>query len=148
MYNQQTEAHAIRLKAVLNMTFPLAVLLGLIGCSADKPLNPSFPLTLDSARGAIREMADDPKPIQRPVVVLGGIYDPGLASSSLADRTRRLFNAEQRDMVMSISFFGLGKFDRCRDRVIQRVQERFPSEIDGETVEDQWHRGKYLLPTF
>jgi pimeloyl-ACP methyl ester carboxylesterase len=111
----------------------LLMMVGLTGCSADDPLNPSFPLTLKDARLALKEMADDPKPLDRPVIVLGGIYDPGVASSMVADRIRSLVSDD--DDVLSISFFGLGTFDRCRDRVIQRLQDAFPNDDPDHTIE-------------
>lgn len=103
------------------------------GCSADVPLNPSFPLTLADARLALREMEKRPKTPARPLVVLGGIYDPGIASSGVARRLRRMVDAE--DLIISISLFGCGTFDQCRARVIEKVQEAFPSDDPDLTTE-------------
>lgn len=95
-------------------------------CSADVPLNPSFPLTLSEARLTLREMEKNPKTPVRPILVLGGIYDPGIASSAVARRIRRVVDAEK--LIISISFFGCSTFDQCRTRVIEKVQESFPSD--------------------
>ena len=95
-------------------------------CSADVPLNPSFPLTLSEARLALREMEKNPKTPVRPIVVVGGIYDPGIASSAVVRRIRRVVDDEK--LIISISFFGCSTFDQCRTRVMEKVQEAFPSE--------------------
>ena len=104
----------------------LAVMLMWSGCLADVPLNPSFPLTLSDARLALKEMEKNPRPPARPIVVLGGIYDLGIASSGVARRIRRVMDAENQ--IINISFFGCSTFDQCRTRVIDRVQEAFPSD--------------------
>jgi len=103
------------------------------GCTADDPLNPSFALTLADSKLALREMAREPRPYNRPVVVLGGIYDPGVVASVLGDKFRRL--SGEPDQVISVSFFGQGSFDRCRERVIRRVDEAFPTDDPDRTVE-------------
>jgi len=74
---------------------PAAALLGallaaLAGCSADRPLNPSFPLTLAAARDAWRAMDAQPRTPPRPVVVIGGILDSPARVQRLAARLRAL----------------------------------------------------------
>lgn len=117
----------------LCLSLPLSGMLLWAGCSADVPLNPSFPLTRTDARLALLEMEKDPKTPARPIVVLGGIYDPGIASSGVARRFQRMVDAE--DLIISISFFGCGTFDECRARVIEKVQEAFPSDNLDVTTE-------------
>lgn len=111
----------------------IAMALFLVGCSADRPLNPSFPLTLADAKIALGEMTADPKPLERPLVVLGGIFDPGIASSSVAGTLRRMISTD--DVVISASFFWQFTFDECRDRVIERIEEAFPSDDPKQTIE-------------
>lgn len=65
-------------------------LAALSGCSADRPLNPSFPLTLDAARAAVRQMDAQPRAPVRPVVVIGGIFDSPARVDRLAARLRAL----------------------------------------------------------
>lgn len=111
----------------------IAIMLFLVGCSADRPFNPSFPLTLMDAKIALNEMAADPRPLERPLVVLGGICDPGIASSGVAGTLRRMISND--DVVISTSFFWQFTFDECRDRVIERVEEVFPSDDPEQTIE-------------
>lgn len=117
----------------LRLCLLLAGMLLWAGCSADVPLNPSFPLTRADARLALLDMAEHTKKPARPIVVLGGIYDPGIASSGVARRIRRMVDAE--DLIISISFFGCGTFDECRARVIEKVHEAFPSDDPEVTTE-------------
>jgi hypothetical protein len=62
----------------------------LVGCSADRPLNPSFPLKLDAARAALRQMDAQPRLPSRPVVVIGGIFNSQARVDRLAARLRAL----------------------------------------------------------
>ena len=66
------------MRAIYAIPILIVLTSSLLGCSADQPLNPSFPLALNDAKAALREMADEPVALQRPVIVLSGIYDPGL----------------------------------------------------------------------
>ncbi|MCZ6836078.1 MAG: hypothetical protein O7G85_09925 [Planctomycetota bacterium] len=113
--------------------FCLLLVLVLTGCSADDPINISFALTLDDSKLAMREMTNEPKPMKRPVIVLGGIYDPGVASGRVANRIRRL--VENNEQVISVTFLGQGTFDQCRNRVIACVEKAFPSDDPNQTVE-------------
>lgn len=126
------DGHIPRLRRIT----PLLGLLGIAalgGCSADEPFNPSFALTLDDSKLALRSMRESPRPLDRPLVVLGGIYDPGIASSSVADHLRRVTTDDDR--VLSVSFFGQGTFERCRDRLLERLDQAFPSDDASATVE-------------
>jgi surfactin synthase thioesterase subunit len=103
------------------------------GCSADRPMNPSLPLPFVEAKAALRVMRTDPRPLERPVVVSGGIHDPGLAAAGIASQIRRVTTG--RDQVISVSFFGANTFDACRDRLIKAVDKAFGSVGPQETVE-------------
>jgi len=99
----------------------LALLLALLaGCSADRPLNPSFPLTVAQARDVLRQMRADPKPLQRPVLVLSGIHDPGIVVSSVANRLRGITTDDAK--IQTVSFFGADTFGACRKRVLDKMQ--------------------------
>ena len=110
----------------------LFLVFALTGCTADKPLNPSFPLLLDDAKVALKEMTAEPKELDRPLVILSGIYDPGFVAPNLADKFRKF---SHDDRIISVSFFLENSFDKCRDRVIEKVQDVFGSDNPGETIE-------------
>ncbi len=107
--------------------------LAFAACSADKPLNPSFPLTLSEAQRDLERMRDDPLPLERPVIVIAGYLDPGIAVRRLRRRIAGAF--EEPEKIITISLFGEDDFDECRRRVIERVQGEFPSDDPRQTVE-------------
>jgi len=107
--------------------------LPMTACSADVPLNPSFPLTLAEAKCSLREMRKDPRPLERPVVILGGIHDPGLVAPGLARDVRKI--TERDGPVIAVSFFTASHFEECRRRVIDAVDRAFPTDDPEATVE-------------
>ena len=66
-----------------------AALAGAGGC-ARAPVNPSFALSPEKARTVIERMADDPKPLDRPLVVIGGYHDPGWGAWLVSGRMREI----------------------------------------------------------
>jgi len=119
-----------RLITVLSCTV-FAVLL-LAGCSADRPLNPSFPLTYRQAEDALRQMRGEPRPLERPLVVMAGIHDPGFIVSALA---KRLGKTVTGGPIIEVAFFGSDTFDDCRDKVIESVEKVLPSDDPNATAE-------------
>ncbi len=112
---------------------PLVVLLLLPGCSSDTPMNPTFPLSRAEARAALEQMQQQPKSLARPVLVLGGILDPGFAASHIADVIRDCVPDRQR--IIDVSFFETGTFDACARKVIQTLEKLYPSEDPLNTIE-------------
>ena len=105
------------------------------GCSADDPLNPSFALAYNDAKVVLRQMQQEPKPLQRPLVVAVGIHDPGLVAPSVVRRLRAITSDDER--IIGVSFFGLSllTFDACRDHLVDSVEQAFPSDDPEYTVE-------------
>src|SRR5882724_12515669 len=54
----------------------------IVGC-ASQPANPSFPTRVDSAQKDLGRMESQPRELRRPLLVVGGILDPGIASGWL-----------------------------------------------------------------
>ncbi|UCD76721.1 MAG: hypothetical protein JSV91_07295 [Phycisphaerales bacterium] len=102
------------------------------GCSSNQQLNPSFPLTVRQAEDALRQMRGEPKPLERPMVVLAGIHDPGLIVSALA---RRLGKTVTGGPIIEVSFFAADTFEECRDRVIEAVEKAVPGDVRAQTAE-------------
>ncbi|MBX3359803.1 MAG: hypothetical protein KF745_15415 [Phycisphaeraceae bacterium] len=102
-------------------------------CQADTPRNPSFPLTVSDANRSLREMAEQPKSPPRPVVVIGGIYDPGWVAANC----RKRLEAELTPGTPIVSTGQLGSWtiDGYRDRIIDLVETSFPSDTPGQTIE-------------
>jgi hypothetical protein len=102
-------------------------------CSADRPLNPSFPLTVDAAELALGAMNAHPKPPERPIVVLSGLFDPGFGCKRLAERLTTVTTDDAP--IISVCFTRALTFDLCAQRVIAAVEQAYPSHDPVETVE-------------
>jgi len=100
----------------------ISLLLALNGCIG--PVNPSFPLTVDQARSALAKMKDHPKPLTRPLLVLGGWIDPGFATKKLIKQFHNYTNDER---IIGVSFGSCKTFDDCRDKAIAELDHQFPS---------------------
>ena len=112
-----------------------ALALLLAGC-AKQPVNPSFAVSSRDAKDAIKAMAKDEKPLERPVVVLGGYQDIGIGPASFLPKFREAVGAGDDAPVVSVTYFFSGSFDDCRREVIKEVEKKFPSgDGAGETVE-------------
>ncbi len=101
------------------------------GCSAP-PVNTSFSVTMSEADAALRQMRARPKALERPLVILAGFCDPGLASSILGRQFRKLTGDER---VLDVSFFFCGDFDACRSQLIAAVDKAFPCDDPAWTTE-------------
>ncbi len=108
----------------------LAACLG--GCGIRQPLNLSFPVGLDEARDALREMRVSPQPLQRPVIVLSGFLDPGLLAQSVVNDIRSTTTNGQFE---TAGFLFKGTFDDCREHVIAVVDKAFPNDDPRWTTE-------------
>ena len=111
-----------------NLIVP-AALLG-AGCAA--PANPSFPVTVAGANAALREMEATPKPLARPLVVLGGYHDPGFGAFVWREEVQRWAKDAR---IVGVSFPFHRDFDQCRRDVIAAVDRAFPSDDPEATVE-------------
>lgn len=102
----------------------LLVLAASVGCSHSQLVNESYPVTVAQSKRALKEMRVAPQSLQRPVVVLGGFMDPGLALGHVARQLRRVADEDQ---IISIGFAGHRTFEQCRDLVIEKVDQAYPS---------------------
>lgn len=111
----------------------LPIALQLPGCAADKKANPSFPLSINQAKLELRAMHEEPMALQRPVIVLGGWGDLlGLPPAKLAKQLRHATGDER---IVSVGFGGCMTFDACRARLLDRIEQAFPSDDPGWTTE-------------
>lgn len=78
-------------------------------------------------------MEADPKPLARPVIVLSGIYDPGVNSRAIVERMAAVTTSA--DSFVVVSFNGASSFDQCAERVIAAVEAQWPSVNENETAE-------------
>lgn len=122
-------AREARLLFVLTMM--LATLTG-AGCATHGPANPTFGLTVDDAWDELDEMAGWPQPLDRPVIVLAGWLDPGVASTRVEQALRE---ATTDPRVVAVNFAWTTDFESCRQRVIDAVDDAFPSDDPVWTTE-------------
>ena len=107
----------------------------LLAACTPATLNPSFPLTHADAAADLDRIAADPRPLDRPVVVVAGWADPFLMGMHWSRTLRRTVGLHPgRDFIV-VQFVGAWTFDACRARLIDAVQDRWPSDDVGQTVE-------------
>jgi hypothetical protein len=99
------------------------------GCAA--PANPSFPVSPAEAQAALKAMAAAPKPLPRPVLVLGGYHDPGLGTFVWRSEVRKW--AKDATLI-EVSFPFDRDFDQCRRDVIAAVDRACPTDDKDATV--------------
>jgi hypothetical protein len=107
----------------------------LAGCSAtidDHPLNPSFPVTFAAADAVLADAAAHPRPLRRPLLIVGGFADPGLGSRLLRDRFRGWTGD---DRVIDVSLCYDNSFDDCRRDIVAAVDSAYPTADPDRTTE-------------
>ena len=106
-------------------------LLAASGC-ATQPTNPSFPLNMDQAERALAYMSEHPRPLDRPLVVIGGFWDPNISPPLYRWHFHRI-SGDDRIVPVSIGF--CGSFEQCRQEIIEAVDRAFPSSDPTYTTE-------------
>ena len=99
---------------------------------AGGPQNPSFPLSVGKADTALKEMAKAPKPLPRPVVIVGGYLDPGIATAALKSKLQPLVK-DKRILMVPLPF--CATFDDCRAEILAAVEREYPSDNPNWTTE-------------
>src|SRR5580765_8498065 len=109
----------------------LFVLLMPLGCAVG-PNNPSFPLGTDQAQHALAVMSEHPRPLARPLLVVGGFWDFHL-STPLYKWYFHQISGDDRIVAVSIAF--CDSFDECRKMLIEAVDKAFPNSDPNFTTE-------------
>jgi len=103
-----------------------------IGCVSGNPVNPSFPVTVDQARQVLVTAISNPKPLKRPLVIVGGFADPGFAAFMLS----RDFQAYTHDdRVIGVPLGLSVSEEEFRRRIIDCVDRAFPTSDPAMTTE-------------
>lgn len=103
-----------------------------VGGCASQPANPSFPTRVDSAQKDLGRMESQPHGLRRPLLVVGGILDPGIASGWLKWEFESL-TGDRR--IIAVSLGDCLSLQDCREKIVSAVQQAFPSESGEQTVE-------------
>lgn len=93
--------------------------------------NPAFDLSHEDARAEAHALAADPRPLKRPVVVLGGYRAPAFVSNRLAERLAALTSGRAEDF-LPIAYPWLSSVPRCVDRTSDIISAHGPSRNTGE----------------
>lgn len=104
----------------------------LVGCIDSTPVNPSFSVTPNQAQKALSNAAAHPKPLRRPLVIVGGFLDP-LGSQLLAHDFRNYFHDDA--CIIAVPLFAAGSFEDCRKRIVDAVDGAFPGTDPRWTTE-------------
>jgi pimeloyl-ACP methyl ester carboxylesterase len=102
------------------------------GCGGPQIVNPSFPITEACARRDLQRMHRRPRPLARPLVVISGFMDPGIAALSMRDQMASV-TGDRR--IATISLFECMSFGQCRRKVIDVVGRAFPNSDPRWTTE-------------
>jgi hypothetical protein len=121
----------LRVGVTFNMTSILSIPFLLMACAA-KPENPSFPISFSDAQKAVNEMRADPRPLARPLVIVGGFGDPNV-SPPLFKSFFKSISCDQQIVTVSICF--CQSFNECRQKVIEAVDKACPSNDPNFTAE-------------
>lgn len=104
------------------------------GCHTS-PTNPTFSLSVGGAKEALAEMGHAPRPLPRPVLIVGGYMEPDIMPPAVRSTLAPLFDADERGEFMTASLATAGNFDDCREKLIDEVDEHFPTADSKETTE-------------
>lgn len=118
--------------AVAALSVAVAAPLG--GCFTIDLPNPNFAQSSDEIWDEWRRMRADPRPLERPVVVLNGYRGTVLRGLNLGADLAKL-TSHDRDDFLVISYPLASDIPRVAERVIEAVNARWPSEHPGHTVE-------------
>ncbi|MEO1716351.1 MAG: hypothetical protein AAFR76_04495 [Planctomycetota bacterium] len=106
-----------------------------LGCSVNRAVeNPAFPLTFADAKADLDRMRDDPKPLDRPVVVLAGYRAWPMLAQGVRYKLFSVTSGEPKDF-LPISYTFQGDIEKIAGMVTRRIEERWPSESPDETIE-------------
>lgn len=122
----------------LRCTALLVFAMGLAGCTTmNGPMaitNPDFPLDEALAELEWRRMKADPAPPPRPIVILGGYRQPSWGLHFFANRIEELTGATS-EQILYMAYPLSTDIEKIAGRVVREVDERWPSNGSGETVE-------------
>lgn len=104
------------------------------GCTHEDPATvvPSPGVSIAQAKEILHQIEEHPKPLERPIVILGGYLDPGMGSSAVASIVRHHVSD---DRIVAVNFVFCATFDECRDTVIKAVDAAYPTADAMQTAE-------------
>jgi pimeloyl-ACP methyl ester carboxylesterase len=115
------------------MVLAAAALGHVAGCVGIYIPNPDYPATDQVVKDDWARMKSDPKPLKRPLVILGGYHAPSWSAQGFADRLRSITDPDGDVLVISYPFgFNI---DTLAREAVRRVEARWPSTDPDRTTE-------------
>jgi pimeloyl-ACP methyl ester carboxylesterase len=119
---------------LLRLLAVVAALVALAGCGTTAAVsNPAFPVTIAQAQADLDRMAQDPRPVKRPLLILGGFGDPGIGGWVVGSELGKYL--PENATILSVSFTFCHTFEACRQKVVEAVDEALPTNDPTQTVE-------------
>lgn len=116
------------------LAFPaLAITFTLPACIPLTNTNPTTGLSRAEAHAELKRLRTEPKPLERPVVILNGYHTPHFLISSLAERLRVCTSGRREDFLV-ISYVDETDLNVAAERVVRAVNARWPAPESGETI--------------
>jgi hypothetical protein len=110
----------------------IAALLG--GCVSVGPDNPAIKVSESQASDLLRKMERDPKPLARPVVVLGGYRGPESETNGIMATLADATSGKVSDFA-AVSYRWYDDLDEICDKIVREVNAKFPSKDPASTIE-------------
>ncbi len=122
---------------ICNFQFPTLIfwllaassLLLMTGCAA--PTNPSFPISINQGRTALKQMAADPRPLPRPLILIGGFLDP--ISTDWMEAELRAISHDRR--IVTVCIAGHLSFWGYRRELLEKIAPFLPPDENGRRPE-------------
>lgn len=96
--------------------------------------NPAFPLTIEQAGDELASLRANPKPLPRPVVVLGGYHSPKIVASNLAATLREL-TGESRSRIIAVSYSDEGDIPAAIREADRAIRAALPEVNSGAEID-------------
>ncbi len=106
-------------------------LLLLDSCGVE-PVNPSFPVSIADAKKILHRDIDHPVVLERPLLIVGGFMDPGVAPFVLRGEFLSWTGDER---IISVPLGWVSSFDQARRDIIATVDQAFPCSDPAVTTE-------------
>lgn len=106
-----------------------------LGCTVNRAIeNPAFPVTMAEAKDDIARMRANPVSLDRPVVVLAGYRSWPMLAQGVRYKLYGITSGKPADF-LAISYMFESDIETIAGIVARKVEERWPSDVPGETTE-------------
>lgn len=105
-----------------------------VGLTARRDHNPEYPAGNDVVEAEWKRLRAEPRPLARPLIVLGGYRTPTIAAEGVAILLSALTNHDGKG-VAAIGFLRETDIEEIARGVVERIDRTWPSRDERETVE-------------